>query len=311
MELFIWIAVFVASLALLVKSSDWLLDSSEKIGLAAGMSPFLIGVTIIAAGTSVPELVSSLFAVWDGVSEVVIANAVGSNIANILLIIGVSVLIGKMLKVSKDLIDLDLPLLALGTTIFFMVAWDGSVNIIESIILILTYVVYTIFSFLYKEGSDMVEPIERPRLSVVDFLWLFLGIIGLAIGANYLIDSVVALSAMLKIGAGVIAITAVAVGTSLPELLVSAKAALKKKPEVALGNVFGSNIFNVLIVVGVPGLFGTLYVDSQTFTVGFPVLIITTLLFIISGISRRIHLQEGVLYLVIYLLFIAKLFNLF
>ena len=116
---------------------------------------------------------------------------------------------------------------------------------------------------------------------------------------------------MLNIATGVIAITAVAVGTSLPELLVSAKAALQEKSEIALGNIFGSNVFNVLVVIGLPGLFRVLPVDSQTFTIGVPTMALATLLFVISGISRRIHMWEGAFYLSVYVLFIAKLFNWF
>jgi len=116
---------------------------------------------------------------------------------------------------------------------------------------------------------------------------------------------------MLNIATGVIAITAVAVGTSLPELLVSAKAALQKKSEIALGNIFGSNVFNALVVIGLPGLFHVLPVDDQTFTIGVPTMALATLLFVISGISRRIHIWEGAFYLSVYVLFIAKLFNWF
>ena len=119
------------------------------------------------------------------------------------------------------------------------------------------------------------------------------------------------LSAILNIATGVIAITAVAVGTSLPELLVSAKAALQKKSEIALGNIFGSNVFNALVVIGLPGLFRILPVDNQTFTIGVPTMALATLLFVISGISRRIHMWEGAFYLSVYVLFIAKLFNWF
>lgn len=311
MTLIIWILVFLASLVLLIKSADWLLHSSEKIGLAIGLSPFIVGVTIVALGTSLPELISSMVAVFQGVSEIVVANVVGSNIANILLVVGVSVVLGKRLTVSKDLIDLDLPLLALATSIFLIVAWDGEVGIIESIILLVTYGIYLLFTILYKEGSDNVEVIDKPKITAVDITLLFVGVIGLSIGAKYLVDSIINLSEILKIGAGVITITAVALGTSLPELIVSAKAALNSRSEVALGNVFGSNIFNVLAVVGIPGIFGNLNIDSETIFIGFPFLILATSLFIVSGISKRIHIQEGVLYLIIYLLFTVKLFGLF
>jgi cation:H+ antiporter len=294
----------------LVKGADWLLDSSEKIGLRIGMSPFVIGVTIVAFGTSLPELISSFVAVYNGIPDFVIANVVGSNIANILLVVGLATLISKRLQVTKDLIDLDLPLLAISTSIFLLVAWDGSVNFFESLFLIATYIIYLGFSLIYKD-DEAYKKVERPNVTSTDLLMLVIGATGLALGAKYLIDSVEQLSLMLDIAPGVIAITAVAMGTSLPEIIVSVKAAFRHQSEVALGNVFGSNIFNVLAVVGLPGLFGTLMIDEKTLLIGLPVLVMATLLFIISGISRRVHIQEGVLFLLLYVIFIAKLFGLF
>lgn len=317
MTLFFWIVVFLVSLFVLVKGADWLLQSAEKIGLAIGMSPFIVGVTIVGAGTSLPELVSSAVAMFQGVSEIVSANAIGSNIANILLIVGFCAILARRLSVSKDLIDLDLPLLAISTVIFYFVANDGSITFFESVFLIITYIIYLGFSVIYKDDeADEAHEIEalkaaRPKLVLNDFFMLIIGLAGLSIGSNYLIDAVVSISNIIGIGAGVIAITAVAIGTSLPELLVSAKAALRHQSEIALGNIFGSNIFNVLIVVGIPGLFGTIALDEKAFTVGLPMLMITTGLFVISGISRRIHVQEGAMYILLYIIFTAKLFNLF
>ena len=113
--LIFWIIVFIISLAVLVKGADWLLGSAEKIGLAAGLSPVIVGVVIVGLGTSFPELISSLVAVFKGVTEIVAANAIGSNIANILLVVGISSVVGGRLAVTKNLIDLDLPLLAIST----------------------------------------------------------------------------------------------------------------------------------------------------------------------------------------------------
>jgi cation:H+ antiporter len=309
----IWVSIFVVSLILLVKSSDWLLDSAEKIGWSFGMSPFLIGITILAVGTSLPELVSSLFAVYEGVTEIVVANAVGSNIANILLIIGICAIVTKKLHVTKDLINLDLPLVALSTALFFMVAQDFKVTFLESCILIFAYISYVVFSVFMKEEEIIEEPKNKEDKTAGkrEYILLIVGVIGLAISANYLIKSVIALSEIFSIAPSLISITAVAIGTSLPELLVSIKAALAGKSESALGNIFGSNVFNVLGVVGIPGLFATLSIDQQTFTLGVPLLILATVLFVISGISRKIHLQEGIFYLCIYFVFIGKLFNLF
>lgn len=325
-----WIIVFIVSLAVLVKSADWLIGSAEKIGLAFGLSSFIVGVTIVGLGTSFPELIASLFAVLKGATEVVTANAIGSNIANILLIVGISSIVGRSLSVTKSLIDLDLPLLAIGTVIFLGVAWDGQINFGESLILLSAYGVYLLYTVIHRdeiESDEVVKTLpsrkdrrqkvniteedKRPKITSKDIILLLVGIVGLGFGAKYLIDALINLSLIFNIAVGVITITAVSIGTSLPELLVSVKAAWQKKSEIALGNVFGSNVFNILVVVGLPGLFSTLNIDSQTFTIGLPVLALATLLFVISGISRRIHAWEGAFYLFFYLLFIVKLFNWF
>lgn len=318
--LIFWIIVFVISLFLLVKGADWLINSSEKIGLSLGISPFIIGVTIVGVGTSFPELISSFAAVLKGVPEVVTSNAIGSNIANILLIVGVCALMSRKIIIRKSLIDLDLPLLAISTVIFLGVVLDKQVTVGESILMLGNYAIYVLYTITHKEDEDIFyeEEVkeENPKLSktktsLKDFVMLVIGIICLVLGATYLIDALVKLSNILNIATDVISITAVAVGTSLPELLVSVKAALQKKSDLALGNIFGSNIFNILAVVGIPGLLGRLPVDDQTFKIGIPALAMATLLFIISGISKRIHIWEGAFYLSLYVLFVAKLFNWF
>src|SRR3989344_4014270 len=327
-----WIIVFIVSLGVLVKGADWLIASAEKIGLAFGLSPFIVGVTIVGVGTSFPELISSFMAVFKGVPDVVAANAIGSNIANILLVVGISAVIGKRLIVTKSLINLDLPLLAISTVLLLGVVWDKQITFGESVLMLVTYGIYLLYTVLHKDTEDTGEIAEflparqerekhiaahkkeeftRPKLIAKDFVLLAIGILSLILGAKYLIDALVNLSAMLNIATGVIAITAVAVGTSLPELLVSAKAALQKKSEIALGNIFGSNVFNALVVIGLPGLFHVLPVDNQIFTIGVPTMALATLLFVISGISRRIHMWEGAFYLLVYVLFVAKLFNWF
>ncbi|MDI6883120.1 MAG: calcium/sodium antiporter [Patescibacteria group bacterium] len=335
--LFIWILIFIASLALLVKSADWFVESAERISLALKISPFIIGVTVVAVGTSFPELASSLFAVLKGATEIVTANVLGSNIANILLIVGLSAVVARTLFVKRSLIDLDAPLLASTTVLFCFIMWDRKIVFGEGVLLLLAFLVYLLYTIFQRKGGgeeeetpEIVEVLpSRPerrrkkikkeieekrvpqKLNFKIFFFLILGIVGLAVGANYTIESVLKLSTSLKIATSLIAITAVAVGTSLPELVVSVQAARKKKYEIALGNIFGSNVFNVLIVAGIPALIKPLAVDNLTFSIGLPFLVVATLLFVISGISRRIHLWEGLIYLLIYGLFIVKLCGLF
>ena len=335
--LIFWILIFILSLALLVKSADWFVESSEKIGLALKISPFIIGVTIVSIGTSFPELASSIAAVLKGASEIVVANVIGSNIANILLIVGLSAVMARILLVKRSLIDLDAPLLAAATGLFIFIMLDRKIVFGEGILLLLAFLVYFLYT-IFQRREEIITPelvevlpggadikvlpsrAERRRKEIKEkpsklnfriFLFLILGIIGLAIGANYTIESVLKISEFLKISTALIAITAIAVGTSLPELVVSVRAAIKKKYEIALGNIFGSNVFNILIVAGIPALIKPLAIDNLTFLVGLPFLVIATLLFVISGISRRIHIWEGAMYLLIYILFIVKLLNLF
>ncbi len=313
MELLILVGIFVFSLVALVKGADWVLDSAEKIGLSLGMSPFVVGVLIVGLGTSAPELASSIVGMLQGVTEIPAANAIGSNIANILLVIGIAAIVAKgTLAVTRNLIDLELPLLTLATLYFFGTAYDGVITTPESFFLLAGVVVYVLYSLFHREGSTKaLEPLEkRPKVALLDWAILIVGFIALIGGANYLIDSVLGLSAMVGISVGVMTILAVAVGTSLPELIVSVKAALNHNAEVAIGNIFGSNIFNLLLVVGISGLFGTQTLDTATVTIALPMLLATTFFFIISGISKKIHTWEGAFYLLAYLLFSAKLFGL-
>jgi len=337
MELIFWIFVFILSLILLIKGADWFVESSEKIALALKISPFIVGVTIVALGTSLPELASSIAATIKGQTEIVGANIVGSNIANVLLIVGLSAIVAQILIVRRSLIDVDLPLLSSTTVLFLFTMADKKIVRGEGVLLLfgfLVYLLYTIFQRkeeiltpelveILPEGTTIqVLPsrVERRReeakkgpekLTLKVFAFLVVGLLSLIIGSNYIIDSVVEIAKILKIVPALISITAIAVGTSLPELVVSVRAASQKKYEISLGNIFGSNVFNALVVAGIPAVIRPLMVDTLTFSIGLPFLIVTTLLFVISGISRRIHRWEGSMYLLIYLLFLAKLFNLF
>ncbi|MBC7073835.1 calcium/sodium antiporter [Candidatus Parcubacteria bacterium] len=329
-----WSIIFILSLTLLVKSADWFVESSEKIGLALKVSPFIIGVSIVAIGTSLPELASSIAAVLKEAGEVVAANVVGSNIANILLIVGLSAVASGALIVKKSLIDLDAPLLATTTVLFLFISLDKNINLFEGILLIFAFLVY-LLSTISQRKEEIITPdlgevisleemigilpsrVERRRqelkeklpqkLNFTCFLFLILGLLGLIFGADYTIESLKKMAEILKVPNSLITITALAVGTSLPELVVSVQSALKKKYEIALGNIFGSNVFNALVVIGILALISPLKVDNLTFFIGFPYLIASTLLFVISGISRRIHKWEGAMYLLIYFLFILQL----
>jgi len=331
MGIIFWIFVFIASLALLVKSADWVVENSEKIALVLKISPFIIGVTIVAIGTSLPELAFAIAGALKGTPEIVVSNTLGTIIANILLIGGLSAIVARVLIVERSLIDLDIPLFAVSMILFVLTMIDKKVVFGEGILLLLAFLIYVLYT-VYQRGETKerlpaeVEVLpsrvdrrrkeakigkEPGRLSFRVFLFLILGIIGLAVGADYLVESVVKISEFLKISTSLIVITATAIGTSLPELAVSVGAAAKKKYEIALGNVFGSNVFDALLVGGLPALISTLPIDSVSFYIGIPFLIVTTFMLVISGISQKIYIWEGAMYVLLYVLFVAKLFNLF
>jgi cation:H+ antiporter len=332
--LIFWILIFILSLALLVKSADWFVESSEKIALALKVSPFIIGVTIVAIGTSFPELASSLAAIFKGETEVVAANVVGSNIFNILFIIGLSAVVAGRLIVKRSLIDLDAPLLAASTVLLLFICLDKKISFGEGILLCLAFFVYFIYTIFERKGSEEetaeivevlpsrierrekeakieIKAVKPEKLKLKVFLFLIIGVAGLIFGANYTIESMIKISEIIKIPSSLIAIIALAAGTSLPELVVSVRAAAQKKYEISLGNIFGSNVFNALVVTGIPALIRPLTIDNLTFSIGLPFLVAATLLFVISGISRRIHIWEGAMYLLIYILFIVKLCGIF
>lgn len=332
MLLLFWTGIFIISLAVLIKSADVFTENSEKIGLAFKIPAFIVGIAIVSVGTSLPELITSLVAVFKNETEIVAANAIGSNIANIFLVVGFSSIVARKMNIKRSLINLDLPLLACVTTLIIFILWDRQITFVEGVIAILTYLIYALYLvssgkerkiLSHKDNSEKELPATRiDRLKILKRLWknheklekgvfpaLFLSVIFLYLGANYTIESIINIAGQLNISTPVIAMSAMAVGTSLPELAVSVRAAVKRKYEIALGNVFGSNIFNALIVIGVPALIATLKVDDITFFVGIPFLIGATVLYLISGISRKIYNWEGMMYLMIYLLFLTKIFE--
>jgi len=330
-----WIFVFVLSVALLVKSADLFTENAERIGLALKISPFIVGVTIVAIGTSLPELASSLAAVFKGKNEIVVANVIGSNIFNMLFIVGFSAVVARRLTIRRSLIDLDAPLLACSTILFLFTSLDKKIVLGEGIFLFfgfLVYLLYTIYqkreleedetgeifevlpSRIEKKEKEVKIETEKAKEQKLDFkvfFFLILGILGLVFASDYAIESLTKISKILGIPASLIAIIGLAGGTSLPELVVSVRAAAQKKYEISLGNIFGSNVFNILTITSISSFFSHLTIDQLTFSVGFPFLLVATFLFIISGISRRIHVWEGAMYLLIYFLFFVKLWGAF
>jgi len=325
-----WIIIFFIALVVLIKSSDYFTDSAERISLLFKVPPFIVAVTIVAVGTSLPELATSVASVFKDASEIVVANAVGSNIANILLVVGISAVVAGILKSKRSLIDLDLPVMGMAILIMLIIIWDRQINFFEGILALLSYAFYLFYIVYFrerkipikaekklergiKEESEILheKKAEIGKETVVTSLILIVSVVGIYFGAKYTVEAIVNIAEILNIAASTVVLTAVAIGTSLPELTVSVTAVLKKQYEISFGNIVGSNIFNAVVITGVPAMFGTVLIDDITFSLGIPFLIGATVIYIFSGISQKIHRLEGMIYLLIYVLFLGKLFALF
>jgi len=316
--LYTWLLVFVVSILVLIKASDYFTEAAEKIGLAFRIPPFIVGVTIVALGTSLPELVSSIIAVLKGSSEIVVGNVIGSNIANIFLVLGVAAVVGKRLNITFELIHVDLPFLLGSTFLLAASIWDGVYTFPEAILSLICLVLYLHYTLNSEREHDdkeikkeMREELKgKHKLKKKQFFILALSAFFIFLGAKFTIDSVIGISTLLDIGKEVIAVSAIALGTSLPELMVSYTAARKGKAEIAVGNVLGSNIFNSLAVMGIPALIGPLTIPANLLAFALPMMIIATLMYFVITQDKQITRWEGGLLLIFYVFFIGKLFNL-
>lgn len=312
--LLLWSLVLVLSLAVLIKASDWFTAAAEGVGLALGMPAFVVGMTIVAVGTSLPELVASVLAVLRGTSEYVAGNVVGSNIANLLLVLGLAAIVNGHLRVKFELVHVDLPFLAASAFFLALVLWDGRVGRIEAVLCLVGLAIYVWYALCGKRSVDggpvVSEEEQAPRPGWPRTGMVLLGSAGLIyVGADYTVRSVVEIAQLVGIGAELIAASAVALGTSLPELAVTVAAARRGQPEIAVGNVLGSNVLNSFAVVGISGLVGTLAVPDSLLDFAVPVMVIATILTFFMIMEKEMTKWEGWLLVLFYVYFIGALFN--
>lgn len=307
MDLLLWSGVFIVSLAFLVKSSDWFVNAAEKIGIALGVPSFIIGVTIVAVGTSLPELASSISAVNMGSSDIVAGNVIGSNITNILLIMGLVALVAKEKIEIKQNIMVDMPMLVASALILWFIIADLKLTILDAFILIGGMVIF--LAYTIGKSGDSEEKIERQKVDWKTILMVIVSGALIYFSANYTVDSIQHIAELLGIGTGVIALSLVALGTSLPEVLVSVTAARRGNIEIAFGNVIGSNIFNTFCVMSIPRFFGEIEIPAEIIQFSLPMMVGVTILFAIMSLSSRISRYEGMILLLFYGIFMVGLFS--
>ena len=306
MEIALYLGLFVVSLAVLLKAADWFIDSAEEIGFSLGISPFIIGVTIVAFGTSLPELATSIASVFKGKSEIVIGNVVGSNITNIALVLGLTVVVAREIKLHSLIWHVDMPFLLSSAFLLWFLVRDGEVTVFEAIIFTGALILFLVYSLKSDEGE---EDLFRKKISWKSYAWLIVGGSLVWLGADYTILAIIKLSELIGVSSEVIALSLVALGTSLPEVIVSLGAARKGKTSIAVGNVLGSNIFNTFAVMGISGFFGKLHIPPGILSFSLPFMIVMTILFAVMTLSRRITRWEGIILLIFYVFYMVELFS--
>ena len=307
MSIWIWSLAFCVSLGVLVAAANLFITAAEQAGRALRLPPFITGVILVGFGTSLPELISSILAVNAGSSEIVIGNVVGSNITNILLILGLSGLLGGTFYIKTDLLKFDLTVMLGGAFILSLMVQDLRFSTGEGIICLLMLSIYLVAMLRSKSvgevGSAATPATRRTWVTLVGSPVLIF------LGAKYTVEAVIALAGILQIGVDVIAMSAVALGTSLPEVVVAITASYKGKPEIVVGNVMGSNIFNTFGVMGIPSLMGHLNIPEGVVGYSVPVFIAATLIHVIITVDKRVSKAEGAFLVCFYLFFVGRLFD--
>jgi len=301
-------------LVMLYFGAEWLVQGASSLSLKLGLTPLIVGLTVVAFGTSAPELLVSLQANLEDPPKggFALGNIIGSNICNIALILGVAAMV-RPITVHRQVISRDMPILLLVTFTFVWMLRDNTISTVEAVILFATLVLYIVSSIrkglksneeVEIEGMD-TEEIEAAKnasgMKVAFFLFLILfGLAVLAVGANRLIEGGVGIAEHFGVPEVIIALSLVALGTSLPELATSIVASAKKQGDIIVGNVVGSNLFNILAVVGITGMIAPLFSDQIRnqdiwFMVG-----LTVVSFPFMWSSRRLGRLEGAILLLFY-----------
>lgn len=254
------ILLILVSLILLYFGASWLVNGASALAVRLGVTPLIIGLTVVAFGTSTPELIVSIQAALQGNGGISIGNVVGSNIFNIGIILGVSALCYPI-TVKAEVLRLDVPVMLLTALLFLVFFLDYALSRLEGIVLLTGSIGYTLFNIrkARQANAEVQEEFEEaiPKTSrhwAIEILLMLLGLAVLIFGSDLLVNHAVSLAKRFQVSDAVIGLTIVAAGTSMPELATSVVAAIKKQSDIALGNVVGSNIYNILIILGVSTL---------------------------------------------------------
>jgi cation:H+ antiporter len=297
-------AFLIAGIVFLYFGADWLVDASAKLALHLGVKPLIVGLTIVALGTSAPELVVSIKSVLAGSGDLAVGNVVGSNICNVALILGLSALICPI-HTSKQLFKFDIPVVVLASLLVWLFLRDNVVQIWEGAVFLILFAGYIAYSIVNAKSDEKIEPYSGKSDSVIrsiEFIVVGLGL--LIVGSEFLVRGAMELASRWGVSEAIIGITVVAVGTSLPELATSAVAAFKRHSDIAIGNIVGSNIFNILGILGVVGVMGPIKAEGILLK-DILVMIALAVILLAPLLTKRVLTRwQGAVLLGIYVVFI-------
>ena len=313
MEIVINFGLLIVGFVLLMKGADIFVDGASKIAIKMHVPEIVVGLTIVAMGTSAPEAAISITAALNNGAAISIGNVIGSNIMNIALILGLTSIIAT-LPIKDNTLKIEIPFVVIITVILCMMGYFfHEINRLAALLLIILFIAF--LSYLYwlsKKGVDSVEEVEE--LSEKDtylrlLALIVIGAVMIVVGSNLTVDAAKAIAKIFGISDRIIGLTIVAFGTSLPELVTSVTAARKGKTDIAIGNIVGSNIFNILFVLGISGLVSPspIFFDSAFLIDGVIAIVAAVLLFVLSYSKKSLNRIGGIILLAGYIIYIVKM----
>ncbi len=307
------ILLIALGFVLLIKGADFLVNGASNLAKKFHIPEIIIGLTIVSIGTSMPELFVSVTSAIDGHSDMAMGNVIGSNVCNLLLILGLSAAI-KPIVFQKETKLIEIPMCLVITIIFMVICnINGDISRIEAGILIALFIMFILYTIYMAKKEKTEETEETTNISIAkSIINIIIGVIALKFGGDFAVDNAVIIAKHLNISEQIISLTVLAVGTSLPELVTSVTAAIKGNSDIAIGNIIGSNIFNMLLIIGVASLINPI-TYNYLYNVDMVILLIATLVLSIFSIippKDKMNRVNGIIYLIMYVAYLVILFNL-
>lgn len=312
------VLLIILGFILLIKGADFLVDGASSLARKFNIPDIIIGLTIVSIGTSMPELFVSSTSTINGSSDMAIGNIIGSNLCNLLMILGISTII-KPVKFQKETRLIEIPTCLIITIIFAIFCnTSGTISRIEAIVLIFLFVLFIIYTIIMaKKGNSFdrntvieIQTDDKPLSLKKSIILIVLGIVGLKVGGDFTVENATNLARMFSISEKIIGLTILAIGTSLPELVTSVTAAIKGNSDIAIGNIIGSNIFNILLIIGVSAIISPLTYNF-TYNIQIGILILATIILSIFPIippKNEMSRFNGLIYLAIYIIYMIIIF---